>query len=75
MVSSQQRSTTGMTATSIARWSPSRSACGNQEVLKALTDELSTLNLDFPSWFKPFNTAYKIPRPTSEAKLRRINGG
>ena len=48
---------------------------GNQEVLEALADELSTLNLDFPSWFKPFNTAYRIPRPISEARLRRINGG
>jgi hypothetical protein len=47
----------------------------NEHVLKALAEQLFTLNLDFASWFKPFNKAYKIPRPTSEAALRRINGG
>ena len=44
-------------------------------VLKALAEQLFTVNLDFASWFKPFNKAYKIPRPTSEAALRRINRG
>ena len=47
----------------------------NDEVLKALAEQLLTVNLDFASWFKPFNKAYKIPRPTSETTLRRINGG
>ena len=47
----------------------------NEYVLKALAEQLFTVNLDFASWFKPFNKAYKIPRPTSEAALRRINRG
>ena len=47
----------------------------NDEVLKALAEQLFTVNLDFASWFKPFNKAYKIPRPTSEATFRRILGG
>lgn len=47
----------------------------NDEVLRALAEQLFTVNLDFASWFKPFNEADKIPPPTSEAALRRINGG
>ena len=47
----------------------------NEYVLKALAEQLYTVNLDFASWFKSFNKAYKIPRPTSEAALCRINGG
>lgn len=33
----------------------------NDEVLKALEEQLFTVNLDFASWFKPFDKAYKIP--------------
>ena len=47
----------------------------NEYVLRALAEQLYTVNLDFASWFKPFNNAYKIPPPTSESTLRRINGG
>jgi hypothetical protein len=28
---------------------------GSADVLKALKEQLFTVNLDFPSWFKPFN--------------------
>jgi hypothetical protein len=48
---------------------------GRDHVLTALADELHTVNLDFTSWFKPFRKTYRIPGPTSEATLRRINGG
>ena len=47
----------------------------NDEVLRALAEQLFTVNLDFASWFKPFDKAYEIPPPTSEATLRGINGG
>jgi hypothetical protein len=47
----------------------------NDGVLRALAEQLFTVNLDFASWFKPFNKAYKIPRPTSEAHFAGFNGG
>jgi hypothetical protein len=45
------------------------------DVLAVLADEFYAFNLDFASWFKPFEEAFQIPGPTAESALRRINGG
>ena len=45
------------------------------DVMAALAEELHTLNLDFASWFKPFNESFHIPSPTSMEELLRISDG
>ena len=45
------------------------------DVLLAMHDQLDAVNLDFASWFKPFNDTFQIPGPTSEEALRSILGG
>ena len=42
------------------------------DVLAALAEELYTLNLDFASWFKPFNESFQIPSPTSMEELLNL---
>jgi hypothetical protein len=45
------------------------------DVLAVLADEFYAFNLDFASWFKPFDEAFPIPGPTAKSALRRVNGG